>query len=113
MKETYLCLAPDQDGYDDFEDAHEIESYDAEGAANDFCEQRFGDWEHPRGPIHVLVRCPDGVVVEVEVTVDYEPTFHCCEVELGPKHCEHRHKRRDGFCPECHNVYPPTDAVSK
>lgn len=102
MKQKFLCIRPlHGEAFDgDFADPAEIEAFDADEAAHDFCEVSFADWSYPKGPIIVLVRDPDGIVTEFQVEISYEPVFHAFACEPTSKQCEHRHVL-DGRCIRC------------
>lgn len=58
-------------------EAEQVEAYDPEEAAGNWCQQKLvaGELEAPYDGIEVAVRLPDGTLQKFDISVDYEPTF--------------------------------------
>jgi uncharacterized repeat protein (TIGR04076 family) len=84
MSKPYRVWSPDlgfhhgdADTIDTMSIASTLHLTDAVEAAEQYVErcheQDSSDW--PRNPVDVMVRCPDGEVVAVRVTTDWDPIF--------------------------------------
>ena len=94
------------------EDWHEVDAWDAEDAAQDYCEERYSDWEYPQGPLDIEVKDEDGIIVLMRVSVEMVPSFHASDVEYEPRRaCTHTRKPEwcitsTGLCSGCGGTFP-------
>lgn len=105
----------EQDGWgrpprvEDWEDAYEVDGFEARAAAVDWLEGHFADMSYPKGPVYVLVKDDADVVVSVCLTIEYTPDFHGTTAVFDrPRECLHDLVAR-GHCVRCQREMGPGD----